>query len=327
MHSARACGRPRAEAQRMIPAGPLAWLHGPRPGPAAGAAGRGRRRHARRRRPGAACHAVGGQPAAQGARAGDRAACCWCGRSPVRVTEPGRAVLRLARRARPAGRRRRARARRRRRPGRAARRGERRLARHLAAARARAAAATRCCSTCTGPTRTTPPRCCATAPSSPRSPRRPTPVPGCTSTPLGVLRYRPAAAPGFVQRWFPDGPTAAALGRAPVVALRPRRRPPAGLAAPAHPRPGRPARAPRPVDRGLRAARSWPGSAGGCSATCSSPSRPAHGRRPARPRGRRRRAAALAAVEGCVPPSLERLSEVVLAGGRAALAPGRTVGP
>lgn len=44
-----------------------------------------------------------------------------------------------------------------------------------------------------------------------------TPVPGCTSTPLGVLRYRPAAAPSFVERWFPQGPTAAAVGRAPVV--------------------------------------------------------------------------------------------------------------
>ena len=44
-----------------------------------------------------------------------------------------------------------------------------------------------------------------------------TPVPGCHSTPLGVLRYRPCAAPSFVQRWLPDGPTPAALGRAPVV--------------------------------------------------------------------------------------------------------------
>ena len=43
------------------------------------------------------------------------------------------------------------------------------------------------------------------------------PVPGCSSTPLGVLRYRPAAVPAFAQRWFADGPTAAALGRAPVV--------------------------------------------------------------------------------------------------------------
>ena len=43
------------------------------------------------------------------------------------------------------------------------------------------------------------------------------PVPGCTSTPLGVLRYRPAAVPAFAQRWFADGPTAAALARAPVL--------------------------------------------------------------------------------------------------------------
>ena len=43
------------------------------------------------------------------------------------------------------------------------------------------------------------------------------PVPGCSSTPLGVVRYRPAAVPAFAQRWFSDGPTAAALGRAPVV--------------------------------------------------------------------------------------------------------------
>ena len=43
------------------------------------------------------------------------------------------------------------------------------------------------------------------------------PVPGCTSTPLGIMRYRPAALPDFAQRWFPDGPTPAALARAPVV--------------------------------------------------------------------------------------------------------------
>ncbi|MGY2127192.1 LysR family transcriptional regulator ArgP [Blastococcus sp. SYSU DS0617] len=43
------------------------------------------------------------------------------------------------------------------------------------------------------------------------------PVPGCTSTPLGVMRYRPMASPGFVRRWFPDGPTAEALARAPLV--------------------------------------------------------------------------------------------------------------
>jgi LysR family transcriptional regulator (chromosome initiation inhibitor) len=43
------------------------------------------------------------------------------------------------------------------------------------------------------------------------------PVPGCTSTPLGVLRYRPAAVPEFVQRWLPEGPSASALAVAPVV--------------------------------------------------------------------------------------------------------------
>jgi LysR family transcriptional regulator, chromosome initiation inhibitor len=43
------------------------------------------------------------------------------------------------------------------------------------------------------------------------------PVPGCTSTPLGAMRYRPMAAPGFRQRWFPEGVTAGALTRAPVV--------------------------------------------------------------------------------------------------------------
>ena len=43
------------------------------------------------------------------------------------------------------------------------------------------------------------------------------PVPGCTSTRLGGMRYRPMAAPGFARRWFPAGPTAEALARAPVV--------------------------------------------------------------------------------------------------------------
>ncbi len=44
-----------------------------------------------------------------------------------------------------------------------------------------------------------------------------TAVPGCSSTPLGIMRYRPVAVPEFAQRWFPDGPTAAALARAPVL--------------------------------------------------------------------------------------------------------------
>ena len=43
------------------------------------------------------------------------------------------------------------------------------------------------------------------------------PVPGCTSTQLGRVRYRPRAAPGFVDRWFADGADAAALALAPVV--------------------------------------------------------------------------------------------------------------
>ncbi|SDS60570.1 transcriptional regulator, LysR family [Friedmanniella luteola] len=44
-----------------------------------------------------------------------------------------------------------------------------------------------------------------------------TPVPGCTSRPLGVMRYRPACTPAFAARWFPDGVTGAALAAAPVV--------------------------------------------------------------------------------------------------------------
>ncbi|MCK0117390.1 LysR family transcriptional regulator ArgP [Isoptericola sp. S6320L] len=43
------------------------------------------------------------------------------------------------------------------------------------------------------------------------------PVQGCTSVPLGVTRYRPAATRDFVARWFPDGPTPEALDIAPMV--------------------------------------------------------------------------------------------------------------
>ncbi len=43
------------------------------------------------------------------------------------------------------------------------------------------------------------------------------PVAGCRVTPLGRMRYLPCAAPAFVDRWFPGGPSAAALHRAPVV--------------------------------------------------------------------------------------------------------------
>ena len=45
----------------------------------------------------------------------------------------------------------------------------------------------------------------------------PAPVPGCRSTRLGRMRYRPMATPGFAARWFPDGVTTAALATAPVV--------------------------------------------------------------------------------------------------------------
>jgi LysR family transcriptional regulator (chromosome initiation inhibitor) len=44
-------------------------------------------------------------------------------------------------------------------------------------------------------------------------------VPGCTSEPLGRMRYRPRAAPQFAARWFPEGPTPSALARAPLVAF------------------------------------------------------------------------------------------------------------
>ena len=43
------------------------------------------------------------------------------------------------------------------------------------------------------------------------------PVQGCDSIALGALAYLPAAAPAFAARWFPDGPTAEALARAPAL--------------------------------------------------------------------------------------------------------------
>jgi len=43
------------------------------------------------------------------------------------------------------------------------------------------------------------------------------PVPGCTSTRLGGMRYRPMASSGFARHWFPAGPTPEALAQAPVV--------------------------------------------------------------------------------------------------------------
>jgi LysR family transcriptional regulator (chromosome initiation inhibitor) len=43
------------------------------------------------------------------------------------------------------------------------------------------------------------------------------PVPGCRVSRLGSMRYRPAASRSFADRWFPGGVTPSALRRAPVV--------------------------------------------------------------------------------------------------------------
>lgn len=43
------------------------------------------------------------------------------------------------------------------------------------------------------------------------------PVQGCVVRGLGSMRYRPMASPGFAARWFGDGPTASAYTAAPVV--------------------------------------------------------------------------------------------------------------
>ncbi len=45
----------------------------------------------------------------------------------------------------------------------------------------------------------------------------PEPVPGCSAARLGAMTYRPRATRAFVERWFPDGVTPAALRRSPVV--------------------------------------------------------------------------------------------------------------
>ncbi|MFC8798220.1 LysR family transcriptional regulator ArgP [Promicromonospora sp. NPDC057138] len=42
-------------------------------------------------------------------------------------------------------------------------------------------------------------------------------VQGCRSTPLGIMRYRPACTRAFARRWFPHGPTPEALAAAPVI--------------------------------------------------------------------------------------------------------------
>lgn len=43
------------------------------------------------------------------------------------------------------------------------------------------------------------------------------PVAGCVVRPLGVMRYRAVATPGFAARWLPDGATPTALESAPRV--------------------------------------------------------------------------------------------------------------
>lgn len=45
----------------------------------------------------------------------------------------------------------------------------------------------------------------------------PRPVQGCAVQRLGALRYLPMATPAYLGRWFPDGPTPDALAEAPVV--------------------------------------------------------------------------------------------------------------
>ncbi len=45
----------------------------------------------------------------------------------------------------------------------------------------------------------------------------PGPLQGCDTVPLGSLRYRATASPGFVTRWMPQGADAATLARAPAI--------------------------------------------------------------------------------------------------------------
>ena len=47
----------------------------------------------------------------------------------------------------------------------------------------------------------------------------PRPVPGCRVVKLGSMRYRAVATPAWVATHLPDGPTQAALGRAPMIAF------------------------------------------------------------------------------------------------------------
>ena len=125
---------------------------------------------------------------------------------PVRPTEAG-AADRAARPAVGAARARRARRVRRstsaaiRRPaGLGAARGQRRLARDVVPAGARAGRGSgiRSSSTCTATTRTSPPACSSRAPCMGAVTSQATPVAGCLVRPLGVMRYEAVATPAFV---------------------------------------------------------------------------------------------------------------------------------
>ncbi|KQO03511.1 chromosome replication initiation inhibitor protein [Arthrobacter sp. Leaf234] len=43
------------------------------------------------------------------------------------------------------------------------------------------------------------------------------PVQGCSSHPLGIMRYLPVSTRSFRRAWFPDGATPEALGKAPLI--------------------------------------------------------------------------------------------------------------
>ena len=124
---------------------------------------------------------------------------------------------------------------------------------------------------CCARTRTTPSTSCAAGTAHGAVTATATPVPGCSSRPLGVMRYRPVCSPGFAARWSPDGPTPAALAAAPVVVydekddLQDR----AGCAG-ARRAATAPAAAPRPRHGGSSAAPSSWAWAGACCPTCSS---------------------------------------------------------
>jgi LysR family transcriptional regulator, chromosome initiation inhibitor len=45
----------------------------------------------------------------------------------------------------------------------------------------------------------------------------PGPLQGCDTVPLGALRYRATAAPGFIAKWFPTGVTAKTIATAPAL--------------------------------------------------------------------------------------------------------------